>query len=160
MAHPSTEGRGPTLGRGKRGKRRGAPDRAEEPARQGRCQCPGAGSPRGQGRMLLPAVIFVLAVLPIYSISACGTSVKGSSACYARLKQDPALPFAPFPVFSSFRIITIMTPMLVSLSSFRVKAITRSAVPDNLSFLTVARSLSLMLHSIEPLIVLFLIFFL
>lgn len=134
-----------------RGQRHGAPGRAEEPSRQGRCRCPGAGSPCGQGKVLLPAVISVLAVSPINSISACDTSVEGSSACHARLKQDPVLPFAPSPVFSSFRIMTIMTPMLVPRSSFRVKAIPHSAVPDNLSFLTVARSLSLMLYSIDPL---------
>lgn len=106
--------------------------------------------------MLLPAVILVLAVLRINSISTCGTSAEGSSACHTRLKQDPALPFVPSPVFSSFRI---MTPMLVPRSSSRVKATTPSAVPDNLSFLTVARSLSLMLYSIESLLKIILFFF-
>lgn len=109
--------------------------------------------------MLLPAVILVLAVLRINSISTCGTSAEGSSACHTSLKQDPALPFVPSPVFSSFRIMTIMTPMLMPRSSSRVKATTRSALPDNLSFLTVARSLSLMLYSIEPLFKIILIFF-
>lgn len=135
-------------GRGKWGKGRGAPERAEEPSRQGRCRCPGAGSPCGQGGLLLPAVISVLAVLPINSISACDTSVEGSSACHARLKQDPALPFVPSPVFFQFQ--NNDNNDSDAHSSFGVKAITRSAVPDNLSFLTVARSLSLMLYSIEP----------
>lgn len=48
-----------------------------------------------------------------------------------------------------------MTPMIVPRSPFRVKAIPRFAVLDSLSFLTVARSLSPMLYSIEPLFYLF-----
>lgn len=51
--------------------------------------------------------------------------------------------------------MTIMTPMLVPRSPFRIKAIPHFAVPDNLSFLTVARSLSLVLYSIETLFYLF-----
>lgn len=102
--------------------------------RAGALPGPGAGSPCGQGEVLLPAVILVLAVLPINTISACHLS---SSACHAALKQDPVLPFAPSPVFSSFKTMTIITPMLVPRSSFRVKAITRSAA--SLSFLTAAR---------------------
>lgn len=41
--------------------------------------------------------------------------------------------------------------MLVPRSSFRVKAITRSAVPDNLSFLTVCLLFVSDLYSIQPL---------
>lgn len=46
--HPSTEGSGRTLRRGKGGKRHGAPERAEEPSGQGRCQGPGRGARVGR----------------------------------------------------------------------------------------------------------------
>lgn len=95
--------------------------------------------------MLLSEVISFSAVLPVNSISACDISAEGSDACHLSLKQDPVVPFTAFPVPSSCRIMTIMTPMLVPHSPFTVKAIPRFAVPDNLSFLTAARSLSLTL---------------
>lgn len=105
--------------------------------------------------MLLPEVISFLSALPVNSISAYDTSAEGSRACHPRLEQDPMLPFAPSPVPSSCRIMTIMTLILVLRSPFRVKAVPRFAVPGSLSFLTVARSLSLMLYSIEALSYLF-----